>query len=103
MGNTFNEWKNAVLASAKLITNLGFFIHPEKFKNFPSMVIEFLGFIINSKKMTVSLSESKQNDSKAVLKEVKIRKKIIIRTLAKLIVKLEVALPGTQHSRLYLW
>ena len=103
MGNTFNEWKNAVLASAKLITNLGFFIHPEKFKNFPPMVIEFLGFIINSKKMTVSLSESKQNDSKAVLKEVKIRKKIIIRTLAKLIVKLEVALPGTQHSRLYLW
>ena len=46
-------------------------------------MFEFLGFIINSKKMTVSLSESKQYDIKAVLKEVKIMKKVVIRTLAK--------------------
>ena len=56
--------QNAILASVKLITNLGFFIHPEKSKLFPSQMIEFLGFIINSKKITVSLSESKQNDIK---------------------------------------
>ena len=102
MGDTFNECKNAVLASVKLITNLGYFIHPEKSNFFPSQEIEFLGFIINSKKVTVSLSESKQNDIKAILKEVKIRGKIVIRTLAKLIGKLEAALPGIQHSRLYL-
>ena len=30
MGDTFNECKNAVLASVKLITNLAFIIHPEK-------------------------------------------------------------------------
>ena len=41
MGDTFNECKNAVLASVKLITNLGFFIDPEKSKLFPSQVIEF--------------------------------------------------------------
>ena len=50
MGDTPNECKNAILASVKLITNLVFFIHPEKLKLFPSQVIEFLGFIINSKK-----------------------------------------------------
>ena len=33
----------------------------------------------------------------------KIIKKVIARTLAKLIRKLEAALPGIQHVRLYLW
>ena len=53
--------------------------------------------------MTVSLSESKQNYIKAILKEVKMSGKIVIRTLAKLIGKLEAALPGIKHGRLYLW
>ena len=35
LGDTLNECKNSVLASAKLITNLGFSIHPEKSKSFP--------------------------------------------------------------------
>ena len=102
MGDTFNECKNAILGSVKLITNLGFFVHLEKSKFFPSQVIEFLGFIINSKKMTLILSESKQNDIKAILKEVKIKGKVVVTTLAKLIGKLEAALPGIQHGRLYL-
>ena len=33
----------------------------------------------------------------------KIRKKLIIRTLEKLVGKLEAALPGIQHGSLYLW
>ena len=52
--------------------------------------------------MIVSLLDSKQNDFKAVFEEVKLTKKVIIRTLAKLIGKLEAVLPGIQHSRLYL-
>ena len=51
--------------------------------------------------MTVSHSESKQNYIKAILKSVKIRKKVVIRILAKLIGKLETALQ--EHGRLYLW
>ena len=98
MGDTFNECKNAVLATVTLITNLGFFMYLEKSKFFPSQVIEFLGFIINSKELTVSLSEFKQNDIRAILKEVKIRGKLVIRTLAKLIGKLEAVLPGIQHG-----
>ena len=53
--------------------------------------------------MTLSLSESKQNDIKSNFKEVKIRGKVVIRTLAKLTGKLEAALPGIQNDRLYLW
>ena len=51
MGDTFNGCKDAVLASVKLVINLGFFIYPEKSELFPSQVIEFLGFIINSKSL----------------------------------------------------
>ena len=39
MGDIFNECKIAVLANVRLITNLGFFIHPEKLKFFPFHVI----------------------------------------------------------------
>ena len=53
--------------------------------------------------MIVSLPESKQNDIKAVLKEVKIMKKLMLRALTKFIAKLEAAPPGIQHYRLYLW
>ena len=52
--------------------------------------------------MTVSLSESKENDIKAIFKEVKIREKVVIRTLAKLTGKLEAAYPGIHRGRLYL-
>ena len=52
--------------------------------------------------MIVSLPESKQNDIKAVLKEVKIMKKLMLRALTKFIAKLEAAPPGIQHYRLYL-
>ena len=47
--------------------------------------------------VTVSLSESKQNYIKAILKEMKIRGKVVMRTLAKLIGKLEAVLPGIHH------
>ena len=53
--------------------------------------------------MTVSLPEYNQNYIKATLKEVKIRKEVVIRILAKLIWKLEADLPSIQHGRLYLW
>ena len=36
--------KNPVLATVKLITNLGFSIHPEKSNLFRSQLIEFMVF-----------------------------------------------------------
>ena len=60
MGDTFNECKNPMLASGKLITDLGFSLHPEKSKLSLSQVIQFLNFITNTKQMTVSLPEFKQ-------------------------------------------
>lgn len=56
MGGTFNECKNTVAASVELSPSFDFFIHPDISTLFPLQEIELLGFIINSKKMTVGIS-----------------------------------------------
>ena len=60
MGDIFNECKDPMLASGKLITDLGFSLRPEKSKLSLSQVIQFLNFITNTKQMTVNLREFKQ-------------------------------------------
>ena len=55
MGDTFEECKKSVIATVKLFTKLGFQVHPDKSNLFPSQEIHFLGFILNSKNMTVTL------------------------------------------------
>ena len=61
MGDTFEECKKSVIATVKLFTKLGFQVHPDKSNLFPSHEIHFLGFILNSKNMTVTLTEKKTN------------------------------------------
>ena len=48
----------------KLFDRLGLTVHPSKSSFTPSQVIEFLGFIIDSRKMTVSLPPKKQDKIK---------------------------------------
>ena len=55
------ECKKTVIATVKLFTKLGFQVHPDKSNLFPSHEIHFLGFILNSRNMTVTLTEKKTN------------------------------------------
>ena len=52
--------------------------------------------------MTVNLSESKPNGIKAILKEVKIREKVVIRIPAKVIERLEAAYRHTTWQTLFM-
>jgi len=45
---------------AKIFDKLGFVIHPEKSVFIPSQTIEYLGVIIDSNKMTVTLTADKK-------------------------------------------
>ena len=60
MGDTFEECKKSVIATVKLFTKLGFQVHPDKSNLFHSQEIHFLGFILNSENMTVTLTDEKQ-------------------------------------------
>ena len=58
-GDTFAECRDAVLATVNLLFKLGFSIHPEKLQLIPVQKIEFLGFLIDSVKMKISLTKIK--------------------------------------------
>ena len=45
---------DSVLHCVQLLDSLGFVVHPEKSEFFPSQKLEYLGFIIDSIKMTIS-------------------------------------------------
>ena len=60
MGDSFEECKKSAIATVKLFTKLGFQVHSDKSNLFPSQEIHFLGFILNSKNMTVTLTDEKQ-------------------------------------------
>ena len=57
--DTFSECQDKILDTVKLVDDLGFTIHPEKSVLFPTQEIVFVGFLINSVTMTVSLDPRK--------------------------------------------
>ena len=54
-GDTYDECKAIVLRSVNLFQSLGFQVHQEKSSLTPKQEIDFLGFTINSKNMTLNL------------------------------------------------
>ena len=57
--DSYLECEEATLHAVQLFISLGFKIHPEKSVVIPTQVLEFLGFILNSILMTVTLTEKK--------------------------------------------
>ena len=97
------ECKKTVIATVKLFTKLGFQVHPDKSNLFPSQEIHFLGFILNSKNMTVTLTDEKQTKIVEYIKVLENKKDLKIRDLAELLGMCEAALPAVQFGRLHMW
>ena len=55
-GKTFEHCRNNVLKTVKLFDKIGFVVHPEKSQFTPSQRITFLGFIIDTQQMEISLT-----------------------------------------------
>ena len=81
------EYAENILETAELLDNLGLTINKEKSVFTPSKTIQFLGFIINSELMSVTLTEDRANSIKEKCKEILNLHKVMIRELAKLIIK----------------
>lgn len=84
--------------SVHLFDRLSFVIHPDKSASIPTQGMKYLGFIINSVTMTVTLTEGKSE-------EIDIRflnsNKLTIRKVASLIGKLVSYLPATTYGTFY--
>ena len=78
-GITKLECENNVQATTKLFNSLGLYVHPDKSILEPSQVLEFLGFVLNSMTMTVTLSHTKVENITQVCKDLLTRTQPTIR------------------------
>ena len=58
-GDTFGDCLNSVVQTVNQFQRLGFCIHPVKSALIPKQTVTFLGFVIDSAKMQVSLTSVK--------------------------------------------
>ena len=62
-------------------------------------IIEFLGFIINSVNMTVSLSDKKTESVRKAIREVLHKEKVTIRDVCRVIGKIIATMPANRFAR----
>ena len=85
-----------------MLISLGFTISIKKSSITPSQVIQFLGFIIDSRSMTVSPSPDKPPDIKQLITTTLTKTSTTIRQFAQLLGKLAATLPGNKFGQVYL-
>lgn len=101
VGRTFHLcWAN-VDATIQLLRRLGFTIHPDKSILVPTRSIEFLGFIIDSRSMTVSLTERRKTKLISACSIIVCDCFYKIRFVASVIGILIAALPGVMYAPLF--
>ena len=59
-GETFEECLQNITETVKLLQSLGFTIHPEKSVLKPTQKLAFLGVVLNSKTMTLTLADAEK-------------------------------------------
>ena len=87
----------------KVFENCGFTINREKSQLLPSQKIEFLGFDLDSRSFTISLTHKKRSDIHAMVSSILSRAHlpITVRFLAKLIGKIVAVFPASDHAQLH--
>lgn len=100
-GETKESCCNNVEATATLLTKVGFVINPEKSVWQPTQCIEFLGFVLNSVTMTVSLTKSKVERISELCKSILKKNLITIRECCQFIGTLISTLPAVPHGKLF--
>ena len=100
VGDSVEDCWNNVLDTVNMFQSLGFVIHPDKSVFEPTQKV-FLGFIIDSKNMTVSLTDEKARKLVNLWQKVYRKNKIKIRTVAQLLCNMTAAFPGVMYAQLY--
>ena len=100
-GLTFLLCTEAMRKAINMFITLGFTIHPTKSVFEPSTSIIFLGFVIDSLKMTVSLTAEKRDDLQALIRAILFKPQNTIRTISRVIGKIVASLPAALFGPLY--
>ena len=101
VNSTKDGAKATVTETCRIFQELGFIVYPIKLQFEPSQITTFLGFIINTINMTVSLPENKCRELSQMCTEVLESSQLSIRDVAVLIGKMISALPATEFGKLH--
>lgn len=101
LGNTYADCIYNIKATKSLLMALGFIINEKKSSLTPTTCCKFLGYIINSKSMTITLPLDKQKHIKNELIKFMKLKQCKIRKFAQLVGLLISACPAVEYGLLY--
>ena len=99
--NTKEQCVKSVVETGRNFDDLGFTVHPKKSVLSPKQQIEFLGFVLNSVKMQVSVSDEKAEDVKSKISEFLLQEVRTIRDFAVIIGILVALNPGVWIGPLF--
>ena len=101
-GSTYLRCAINVIDSIKMLDNIGLVIHPEKSVFIPQQQITFLGFVIDSLKMIVRLTDDKIRKIKEILQcTINNSHSVKIRDIARIIGYMISSLPAVRYGALY--
>ena len=101
LGRSYLECQNNVYETAKLLSELGFVIHPGKSVLIPSQQIEFLGFLLDSRSMRIFLPERKIKKVIHLVSKILSQKLTTIQELAETLGVLVSTFPAVELGPLY--
>ena len=87
--------------TVNLLRSLGFTIHPKKSILIPTQVIEFLGFVLNSRNMTISVSPPKAGAVIDKIKKFISNNSNTLRDLASVLGTIISVIPATPYGKLH--
>ena len=97
----YEDCLSNVLNTIKILRSLGFTILPEKSKFIPTQRITFLGFILNSVQMTITLTLEKKEKILNLCHDILKEDVVTIRFLSKLLGNLVAASPAVTLGPFY--
>ena len=100
-GNSIEECMANLLTVIELFQSLGFVIHPRKTVFVPSNILEFLGFVIDSINMTVSVTRDKKVSIQELCEDILTSDRYTIRDIARLSGKFSSCFIGVPTGKLH--
>lgn len=101
IGDTFDECRNNVLETLRLLQSLGFVVNFEKSNLQPQKVCRFLGFMFDTESMTISLPDDKRDNIAQLVKKFSKISTCSMREYAQLIGVLVAACPAIKYGWVY--
>ena len=101
VGESCQECQNNVAETVRISEEAGFVIHPEKSVLFPTQNITYLGFVIDSVEMRVTLTPERGEKLKFAVQQSLAPEMITIHQLAQLVGLMVASFPGVEHAQLF--